>query len=96
MFSKDTEYVKTLQKIKIIPLISYYNIQLPQIVVIGDQSSCKSSFLESLTRINFPVNSGICTRCPIIVNCKNHKQIKENHIKNKIKSYEEELEIIEN
>ena len=79
MIGKDTEYVKILEKIKEIrPLISGYNLQLPQIVVIGDQSSGKSSVLESLTGIKFPVNSGICTRCPIIVNCKNDKQIKEN------------------
>ena len=80
MIGKDTEYVKILEKIKKIrPLISGYKIQLPQIVVIGDQSSAKSSVLESLTGIKFPVNSGICTRCPIIVNCKNDKQIKGNH-----------------
>lgn len=79
MIGKDTEYVKILEKIKEIrPLISGYNLQLPQIVVIGDQSSGKSSVLESLTGIKFPVNAGICTRCPIIVNCKNDKQIKEN------------------
>ena len=79
MIGKDTEYVKILEKIKVIrPLIRGYNLQLPQIVVIGDQSSGKSSVLESLTGIKFPVNSGICTRCPIIVNCKNDKQIKEN------------------
>jgi GTP-binding protein EngB required for normal cell division len=79
MIGKDTEYVKILEKIKVIrPLIRGYEIQLPQIVVIGDQSSGKSSVLESLTGIKFPVNSGICTRCPIIVNCKNDKQIKEN------------------
>ena len=79
MIGKDTEYVKILEKIKVIrPLIRGYNLQLPQIVVIGDQSSGKSSVLESLTGIKFPVNAGICTRCPIIVNCKNNKQIKEN------------------
>jgi len=79
MFCKDTEYISILEKIKKIrPLISGYSIQLPQIVVIGDQSSGKSSVLESLTGIKFPVNSGICTKCPIIVNCKNDKQIKKN------------------
>jgi len=79
MIGNNNEYVKILEKIKEIrPLISGYNLQLPQIVVIGDQSSGKSSVLESLTGIKFPVSSGICTRCPIIVNCKNDKQIKEN------------------
>ena len=79
MIGNNNEYVKILEKIKVIrPLIRGYNLQLPQIVVIGDQSSGKSSVLESLTGIKFPVNAGICTRCPIIVNCKNDKQIKEN------------------
>ncbi|KAK7548599.1 P-loop containing nucleoside triphosphate hydrolase protein [Phyllosticta citricarpa] len=37
-------------------------IDLPQIVVIGDQSSGKSSVLESLTDLPFPKDSGLCTR----------------------------------
>ncbi|KAK8159573.1 P-loop containing nucleoside triphosphate hydrolase protein [Phyllosticta citrichinensis] len=37
-------------------------IDLPQIVVIGDQSSGKSSVLESLTNLPFPKDSGLCTR----------------------------------
>lgn len=37
-------------------------ISLPQLVVVGDQSSGKSSVLEGLTKINFPRDSGLCTR----------------------------------
>ncbi|KAI6684394.1 hypothetical protein NL676_030307 [Syzygium grande] len=37
-------------------------IQLPTIVVVGDQSSGKSSVLESLAGINLPRGQGICTR----------------------------------
>ncbi|KAJ5607274.1 Dynamin [Penicillium hordei] len=37
-------------------------IGLPQIVVVGDQSSGKSSVLEGLTRLSFPRDSGLCTR----------------------------------
>ncbi|KAL1386368.1 dynamin GTPase [Phyllosticta capitalensis] len=37
-------------------------IDLPQIVVVGDQSSGKSSVLESLTDLPFPKDSGLCTR----------------------------------
>jgi hypothetical protein len=33
-------------------------------VIVGDQSSGKSSLLQSLTEIPFPVNSGLCTRFP--------------------------------
>lgn len=37
-------------------------IDLPQLVVVGDQSSGKSSVLEGLTRLSFPRDSGLCTR----------------------------------
>ncbi|KAH6664599.1 dynamin family protein [Halenospora varia] len=37
-------------------------INLPQIVVVGDQSSRKSSVLEGLTDLPFPRDSGLCTR----------------------------------
>lgn len=37
---------------------------LPQIVVVGDKSSGKSSVLEAISRVPFPVKSSLCTRCP--------------------------------
>ncbi|KAL1561600.1 dynamin GTPase [Salvia divinorum] len=47
-------------------------IQLPTIVVVGDQSSGKSSVLESLAGIHLPRGDGICTRVPLIMSLKNH------------------------
>eukprot|EP01031_Cornospumella_fuschlensis_P026190 gene26190-31627_t len=41
------------------------DIPIPQIVVMGDQSSGKSSVLESLSSIPFPRGTGLVTRCPI-------------------------------
>lgn len=38
------------------------HISLPQLVVVGDQSSGKSSVLEGLTKLSFPRDSGLCTR----------------------------------
>ncbi|OXV05841.1 hypothetical protein Egran_06391 [Elaphomyces granulatus] len=38
------------------------HIPLPQLVVVGDQSSGKSSLLESLTKIPFPRDLELCTR----------------------------------
>jgi GTP-binding protein EngB required for normal cell division len=43
--------------------ISHY-ISLPQIIVCGDQSSGKSSVLEAISGVSFPVKSGLCTRFP--------------------------------
>ncbi|KAJ2994881.1 hypothetical protein NUW58_g1425 [Xylaria curta] len=37
-------------------------VDLPQIIVVGDQSSGKSSVLEAISRVRFPVHDGVCTR----------------------------------
>lgn len=37
-------------------------VDLPQLVVVGDQSSGKSSVLAGLTKLPFPRDSGLCTR----------------------------------
>uniref|UniRef100_A0A803L4B5 Uncharacterized protein n=1 Tax=Chenopodium quinoa TaxID=63459 RepID=A0A803L4B5_CHEQI len=47
-------------------------IQLPTIVVVGDQSSGKSSVLESLAGISLPRGKGICTRVPLIMRLQHH------------------------
>ena len=41
-----------------------YGVELPQIAVMGDTSSGKSSLLSAISRIIFPSADGICTRCP--------------------------------
>jgi GTP-binding protein EngB required for normal cell division len=43
--------------------INHY-ISLPQIIVCGDQSSGKSSVLEAISGVAFPVKSNLCTRFP--------------------------------
>ncbi|ESZ92343.1 interferon-induced GTP-binding protein Mx2 [Sclerotinia borealis F-4128] len=44
-------------------------IPLPQLVVAGDQSSGKSSLLESLTGFSFPRGTGLCTRYVTQITC---------------------------
>jgi interferon-induced GTP-binding protein Mx1 len=39
-------------------------LPIPQLVVFGDQSSGKSSLLESISGIPFPKGTGLVTRCP--------------------------------
>lgn len=38
------------------------HIHLPQLIVVGDQSVGKSSVLEAISRIRFPIKDGVCTR----------------------------------
>ncbi|KAI1823128.1 P-loop containing nucleoside triphosphate hydrolase protein [Xylaria intraflava] len=38
---------------------------LPELVLVGDQSSGKSTLMSALARLNIPTSSGICTRCPL-------------------------------
>ncbi|KAF7532065.1 hypothetical protein G7054_g8298 [Neopestalotiopsis clavispora] len=37
-------------------------VNLPQIIVVGDQSSGKSSVLEAISRVRFPARGDLCTR----------------------------------
>lgn len=40
------------------------HISLPRIVILGNQSSGKSSVIEAITGISLPRAKGTCTRCP--------------------------------
>ncbi|KAJ4956977.1 hypothetical protein NE237_013760 [Protea cynaroides] len=50
-------------------------IELPTIVVVGDQSSGKFSVLESLAGISLPRGVGICTRVPLIMRLQQHSSL---------------------
>ncbi|KAK6812435.1 hypothetical protein RU639_011827 [Aspergillus parasiticus] len=51
-------------------------INLPQIVVVGDQSSGKSSVLEAITTLKFPVRGGKCTQFPIQISVRRGPNVK--------------------
>lgn len=44
------------------------NLPLPKIVVVGDQSTGKSSLIEGISEIKVPRSAGTCTRCPLEIN----------------------------
>ena len=42
-------------------------VVFPNVVVVGDQSSGKSTLLEALSLVELPKGSGIVTRCPLVL-----------------------------
>ncbi|KAM7203198.1 interferon-induced GTP-binding protein Mx [Naviculisporaceae sp. PSN 640] len=54
------QLLDTIDKLRYLGVDSY--VELPQIIVVGDQSSGKSSVLEAISRLKFPSKSGLCTR----------------------------------
>lgn len=54
--------------------VTQEGIPLPTIVVVGDQSSGKSSVLESLAGISLPRGRGICTRVPLVMRLQHHEE----------------------
>ncbi|ETM31766.1 hypothetical protein L914_20719, partial [Phytophthora nicotianae] len=59
---KAQEERKLVDKLRDIGLGQY--IELPQIAVMGDTSSGKSSLLSALSGVSFPSNDQLTTRCP--------------------------------
>ncbi|TRX98767.1 hypothetical protein FHL15_000109 [Xylaria flabelliformis] len=49
-------------------------VALPQLVVVGDQSSGKSSVLENLTGFGFPRDAELCTRYATQITCRREAQ----------------------
>ena len=48
------------------------DVEIPQIVVVGDQSSGKSSVLEALSGVPFPRGAGLVTKCATELRMKNN------------------------
>lgn len=72
-------YMKNVRPIldvydKIQEILRGETISLPKIVVVGDQSSGKSSVLESITGVDLPRGQGTVTRGPIIIQLRNAKE----------------------
>ncbi|MCJ1463834.1 hypothetical protein MMC07_002443 [Pseudocyphellaria aurata] len=61
------ELVQAVQKLRNLG-IEALGLPLPKIVVVGDQSTGKSSLIEGISEIKVPRNVGTCTRCPLEIN----------------------------
>jgi len=54
------ELLNAIDRLRLQGMYNY--VSLPQIIVCGDQSSGKSSVLEAISGVSFPVNANLCTR----------------------------------
>ncbi|KAI1358948.1 P-loop containing nucleoside triphosphate hydrolase protein [Xylaria arbuscula] len=53
-------------------------VDLPQIIVVGDQSAGKSSVLDAISGVRFPAKAEMCTRFPTEVVLRTHPRFKIN------------------
>ena len=58
------QMVHTVQKLRHLGVEDLV-LPLPKIVVVGDQSTGKSSLIEGMSGIKVPRKTGTCTRCPL-------------------------------
>ncbi|UJR12618.1 hypothetical protein I4U23_016793 [Adineta vaga] len=59
-----------------------HGIDFPTVVVVGDQSSGKSTLLEALSEVELPKGSGIVTRCPLVLRLRKSDTRLVYHIQN--------------
>ncbi|KAF9425597.1 hypothetical protein BGZ76_003169 [Entomortierella beljakovae] len=60
---ENSEYQDTIEKINKISSLGLSKLlPIPQIAIVGDQSTGKSSVLEAITKLSFPRNLETCTR----------------------------------
>jgi interferon-induced GTP-binding protein Mx1 len=69
-FSKCREFIEFLQSSGLDRIV-----ELPEIAVLGDTSSGKSSVLTNISSIELPSAHDICTRCPTRIIMKNSKLV---------------------
>ena len=61
-FAKSTLRLKQIARLRARDISDH--VDLPQLVVCGDQSSGKISILEGITDLSFPCHDGVCTKFP--------------------------------
>jgi GTPase SAR1 family protein len=62
----------TIKKLTHYGVDSIADVSIPKIVMVGDQSTGKSSLVEALAEIQVPRGSGTCTRCPLEISVLQH------------------------
>ncbi|KAF9405013.1 hypothetical protein BGZ94_003809 [Podila epigama] len=78
MFQEDSDYQNVIDKIyRIHGHGLTQKLSIPQMAIVGDQSSGKSSVLEAITKLSFPRGKNMCTRFAILVNLRRNPALQE-------------------
>ncbi|KAF9139273.1 hypothetical protein BG015_002115 [Linnemannia schmuckeri] len=90
MFNGDSEYQQVIDNINKVQNHGLtHKLSIPQMVIIGDQSSGKSSVLEAITKLTFPRDKDMCTRFAIQVNLRRNPALQEDVLSARIEGEEE-------
>ncbi|KAF9157780.1 hypothetical protein DFQ26_008326 [Actinomortierella ambigua] len=90
MFEDNPKYQRLLGHVSKYQAYNVSNaLSIPRMVIIGEQSSGKSSTLESITRLPFPHGVGTCTRFPIQVTLCRDPALRTRMLSASIKGQEE-------
>ncbi|KAF9331904.1 hypothetical protein BG006_005245 [Podila minutissima] len=85
MFDGNAEYQSVNDKInKFHSLGLTHKLSIPQMAIIGDQSSGKSSVLEAITKLSFPRDKEMCTRFATRVNMRRNSALTEDMLSARI------------
>ncbi|KAG0229371.1 hypothetical protein BGW42_001624 [Actinomortierella wolfii] len=85
LFHRDSGYQSLIDHIyKVHARFLAEKLSIPQLAIVGDQSSGKSSTLEAITQLAFPQGDGMCTRFAIMVHLRRDPGLKDDALSARI------------
>ncbi|KAF9415352.1 hypothetical protein BGZ94_000116 [Podila epigama] len=86
MFQESSKYQGVIENLcQISNLGAMQKLSIPQMAIVGDQSSGKSSVLEALTKLPFPSGKNMCTGFATQVNMRRDSALQEDKLTARIK-----------
>ncbi|KAG0199945.1 hypothetical protein BGX28_006873 [Mortierella sp. GBA30] len=91
MFNEDSGYQSVIDKISKVQSSHglTHKLSIPQMAIVGDQSSGKSSVLEAITKLSFPRDKEMCTRFATLVNLRHNSALQEDMLSARIEGEDE-------
>ncbi|KAG0292198.1 hypothetical protein BGZ96_004432 [Linnemannia gamsii] len=90
MLDAESEYQSVIDTINCIQSHGVtHRLSIPKMVIVGDQSSGKSSVLEAITKLSFPRDKEMCTRFATQVNLRRNTALEKDVLSARIEGEEE-------